>query len=105
WFVPRAQRAEPLEIALVRLYVARRILAATLAKLRRRYLARLPAEFLLDFRFDRQPVAIPPWNIRRKVPGNRLRLDDQVLHRLVQPSSEVDLAGRIRRPVVQHEER
>ena len=103
--VPLAEDAEALEIALVRFHVARSILAAHAAKFGGADFRRLAAEFLFHLRLDGQAVAIPPGNIGRAKPGHGLRLHDHVFQDLVEAGAEVNFARRIRRAVVQDEER
>ena len=64
-----------------------------------------PAQLFFHLRFDRQPVAVPAGNIGRTESRHRLRLHDHVFQNFVQPGAQMDFAGGIGRPVVQHEKR
>ena len=63
------------------------------------------AVFHFDLVFDRQPVAIPTRRVRRVEPGHRLALDHHVLEDLVDRVPHMDVAIRIRRAIVQDEQR
>ncbi len=93
-----------LEVPPVLLDVAGGKLAAPFAELRRRHFA-FSAKLFFDLRFDGKPVAIPAWDIGGIMPGHALGLDDQIFQNLVESGAEVNGPGRIRRPVVEHEER
>ena len=104
--VPVADDAEPLELLLLYLDPARREIAAFLAELRQRHAVLrllLGAVFFLDDPLDRQAVAVPARHIRRVLAGHLLRPVDDILQDLVQRVPEMEVAVRIRRPVMQHE--
>ena len=103
--IPLPKHTQPPKLYLMVLDERRRKLPAHLPKFRRRNFRRLPAQFLLDLRLDRQPVAVPTRNIWRPEPGHGLRLHDHVLQHLIQPGAQVNLARGIRRSVVQHKKR
>ena len=103
--VPLAQNTQALEFDLVLLDEPRGKLAAHAAKFRRRHFAGLAAQFLFDFRLDRQSVAIPAGNVGRAKSGHGLGLHDHVFHDFVQAGAQMDFARGIRRPIVQHKER
>ena len=103
--VPLPKHAQALEFHLMLLDEARRKLAAHAAKLRGGNFVRLPAQFLLDFRLDRQPVAIPAGDVRRTKPGHRFRFHNQIFQHLVQAGAQMDFSRRIGRPIVQHKKR
>src|ERR1700685_2269617 len=60
---PLAEHSQPLEFTTVRVDVAGSKITAHAPKLRRRHFAGLAAQFLFDFRLDRQAVAIPSRNV------------------------------------------
>ena len=103
--VPAAQYSEALEFDLVDFHIAGGEFAAQAAKLRRRNFRRLAAQFLLDFRLNRESVAVPTWHVRRAEAGHGLRLHDHVLQGLVQSRAKMDFARWIRRAIVQDEQR
>ena len=59
--------------------------------------------FLFHLQLDGQAMAIPSRNVRRIEAGKRLAFDDDVLQHLVHRMTNVDIAIRIRRAVVQDE--
>src|SRR6266571_43981 len=65
--VPPPENPEPLEISLVLLNVARGELPAELSKLRGRHLP-FSTQLFFHLRFNREPMAIPPRNVRSVMP-------------------------------------
>jgi hypothetical protein len=65
--------------------------------------AQLAPVGLLDLVLDRQAVAVPARHVHGIEAGQLARLDDHVLEHLVDRMADVQLAVRVRRPVVQHE--
>ncbi len=65
--IPAAENTQPFEIFPLQSDPLFGVLAANAADLRRRHLRLLRAKFLIDFMFDRQPVAIPARHIWRVV--------------------------------------
>ncbi len=61
----------------------------------------LAAEFLVDFEFDGQAMAIPARDVGRIEAGHGLGLDDEVLDDFVERGAEVDVAIGVRRAVVE----
>ena len=100
-FVPLAEDAKSLEIALVLLDVLQRIFPAAPPELGWRHFS-LPAQLLFHLGFDRQTVAVPSGNVRRVVSGHAFRLHDHIFQYLVQPGAQVNRPGGIRRPIVEH---
>ena len=79
-----------------------RVLAAFGAHVGGPHLQLLAAEFLIDFDFDGQAMAIPARDIRRVESRHGFRLDDEILQALVQRRAQVDGAAGIGRAVVQN---
>ena len=100
--IPVAEDAEPLEVLLLPLDLLGRIRAAQPLRLGRRQVL---AVRLLDLHFDRHAVAIPAGHVRDIEAGERAALDDRVLQDLVDGVTDVDVAVRVRRTVVQDEAR
>ena len=59
------------------------------------------AEFLIDFEFDGQAVAIPAGDVGRVETGHGFRFDDEILEYFVEGGAEVDVAVGVGRAVVQ----
>src|SRR3984957_6263174 len=83
WLVPLAENAQALEIAPMLVHEASSKCAAEYPKFRRGNLA-LPAQFLLPFRLDRDPVTIPSGHVRRAKAGHALGLHHHVLEDFIQ---------------------
>jgi hypothetical protein len=58
---------------------------------------------LFDLHFDRHAVTVPTRHVGRIESRERLALDDDVLEDLVDGVADVNVAVRVRRPVVKHE--
>ena len=101
--VPLAQHAQAHEVGLLDLDLLRGILTAGLAKFCERHLLAGLAEFLLDIDLDRQAVAVPAGHIGCIESSQSPGLDDDVLERLVDRMSEVQLTIGIGGAVVKNE--
>ena len=102
--IPTAENAEALEIFLVLLDVTQGELPAHLSKIGRRHFS-FSAQLFFHLRFDGQAVAIPSRHVRGVMARHALGLDHEVLEDFVQPGAEMNFAGGIGRPIVQHEQR
>ena len=100
--LPVAEDADPLEVDHLLGDLLGRVGAALGLHLGARQAA---AEFLLDRVLDRQAVAVPARRVARVEAGELARLDDHVLQDLVGRMADVQLAVRVRRPVVEDEAR
>ncbi len=60
------------------------------------------AEFLIDFDFDGQAVAIPTGDVGGVETGHGFRLDDEIFEDLIEGGAEVDVAVGVGRAVVQN---
>ena len=102
-FVPLAENAQALEIALVRFHIARCEFAAHAAKFDGVNFCGLPAQFLFDLGLNGQTVAIPARNIGRPETGHGLRLHNHVFYDLVESGAEMNFARRVGRAIVKDE--
>ena len=100
--VPVAQHAEALELLALRVDLRGRVRAREPLRFRGRQVL---AVRLLDLHLDGHAVAVPAGHVRRVEAREPLALDDDVLEDLVDRVPDVDVAVRVRRPVVQHEAR
>jgi hypothetical protein len=103
---PVAEHAEAAELAALDIDEVVGVGAAAGADLdlRQGLLLRAP-ELLLDVQLDRQAVAVPARHVRREPARHRAVLHDDVLQHLVERRAEMDVAVRVRRPVVKDEAR
>ena len=98
---PLAEHTQPAELVALDADVPLGVGPAGGADLRRRH-GRLPGpQVLVDLVLNRQPVAVPARNIRGVEPHHGARLHDNVLEDLVERLAQVDVAVRVRGPVVQ----
>src|SRR5262249_4391631 len=98
--LPVGEDAEALEVLLLALDLLRGIRARAALRLLDRDVL---AVGLLDLDLDRHAVAVPAGPIARVEARHVARLDDDVLEYLVHRRADVDVAVRVRRPVVQDE--
>ena len=101
--LPIAEHAQALEVRPLPRHLLPRVGAAGGAKFPGADLAPGLSDLFLHHELDRQTVAVPTRNVRRVEAAERARLDDDVLQHLVHGMTDVDVAVRVRRPVVQHE--
>jgi hypothetical protein len=103
--LPVAEDAETLEVGALAVDLLGGIVPAGDAKLGRADLVARFALLLLDLQLDRQAVTVPARHIGRIEAVERARLDDDVLEHLVDRMTDMDLAVRVGRAVVQDEGR
>ena len=96
------KNANALELGALQIEKLFSVLAAFGAHIYRRHLQFFAPEHLVNFDFNRQPVAIPPWNIRRIEPRHVFRLHDEVLEAFIHRRTQVNGSVGVRRPIVQH---
>ena len=101
--IPVAKNAQALEVLALRIDLLQRVLAARGAERLGVDLLSDAAVGLFDLHLDGKSVTIPAGNVRRIVPVEGARLDDDVLQDLVDGVAQVNGAVRIRRPVGEHE--
>ena len=104
--LPVAENAEALELLALHLDPVRGEIAAFAAELDQRHpvlVAALGPVFLLDRPFDGQPVAVPSGHVVGVAPEHLLRAVDDVLEDLVEGVPDMEMAVRVRRPVVEDE--
>ena len=98
--VPVAEHAQALEVLFLSLDLLGRIRAGEAQGL---FHGNVLAVGLLDLHLDRHAVAVPAGDVDRVEARHVARLHDNVLEDLVDRLADVDVAVRVRRPVVQHE--
>ena len=103
--VPLAQHAQALEVLRLSFDLFGGVFAALGAEGGGVELGADLAVLLFDHQFDRQAVAVPARHVGRVEARKQLRLHHQVLEDLVHRVADVDRTVRIRRAVVQHEQR
>ena len=100
--IPIAEHAEALKLRPLPRDLLGRIRAAEPLRLRRRQVL---AVGLFDLHFDRHAVTVPTRDVGRIEARHRFALDDEVFQDLVERRTDMDVAVRVRRPVVQDETR
>ena len=98
---PVPQDAQAAELVALDADPLHRLDVAERADLRVLHVGGLRPEVLGDLVLDRQAVAVPPRDVRAVEPAHRQRPDDDVLEHLIQEVPHVDLAVRIRRPIME----
>ncbi len=100
--VPLAFDAEALELLRLDCDVLLGVRARRPPELERRHLVFLHAEILFYLFLDRQPMAVPAWNVRGVIALHRAHANDEVLEQLIDDVPEVDVAIRVWGAVVEH---
>ena len=100
--LPVAQNAEPLELCPLDVDELLGVLPARLAEVRRGKFFLLAPERLVDLQLDRKPVAVPSRDIGSIISLDIPGLYNDVLEYLVECVTHVDMAIRVRRPVVEN---
>ena len=101
WIFPAAEDAEALEFGAVDVDELRGIGAALGADLGDGHGGFALAEFLIDFEFDGQAVAIPAGDVGGVEAGHGFRFDDEIFEDLIEGGAEVNVAVGVGRAVVQ----
>ncbi len=81
--------------------VFRGIFAAGAQHVNRRDFVFSAAQLLVNFDFDRQPVAVPARHIRRIEAGHGFGFNDEILQAFIHGMAQVNGAVRVRRTVMQ----
>ena len=102
-FIPGAEHAEALKLRGHRADKSFGVRTARATEVGHGHVPLFRPELAVDLQLDRQPMAVVADDERCVETGHRTRLDDEILQNLVERRAEVDVAGRVRRTVVQHE--
>ncbi len=97
-----SQNADPLELLALQIEKFLRVFSTLQADIHRLHLQLFPAQLLVNFDFDRQPVAVPAGNVRGVESCHVLRLNHEVLKALIKSVAQVDRAIGVGGPIVQN---
>ena len=99
---PVTQNHQAFEIVALTINLLSRVFTTMLAELAGADLLTDFANLSFNLQFDRQTMAVPTRNIRRIFTAQRLGLDDDVFQNLVNCVTDVNIAVRVRRAIMQN---